>query len=137
MNRILQNREVQRQQTTAEFVRELNAAVDRDLQGTCDPISELDEKGHPKGAEGTICTFREGKWWRVVPWRRKASGDPPGIDYSMTDDWVCPVYGSSATSGSFFVDAVATPLDDECSAEAVRKKAIHIASALTCSTEKE
>jgi hypothetical protein len=65
MNRILQNREVQRQQTTAEFVRELNAAVDRDLQGTCDPISELDEKGHPKGAEGTICTFREGKWWRV------------------------------------------------------------------------
>jgi len=57
-----------------------------------------------------------------VPWRRKASGDPPGIDYSMTDDWVCPVYRVIGDERKFFLSMRSqTRLDDECSAEAVRE----------------
>jgi hypothetical protein len=66
-----------------------------------------------------------------VPWRRKAVGDPPNLDYSMCDDWVCPVYRPVGDERQFFVDAVVTPQsDDDCTADGARKKAIHIASAL-------
>ena len=46
---------------------EVYATIDNDLAGNCEPIpdSELDEKGHSKVPDGTMCTYREGKWWRV------------------------------------------------------------------------
>jgi hypothetical protein len=65
------------------------------------------------------------------PWRRQSTGDPPGIDYSLSDDWICPVYRGSGDERQFYVDAVVTPQSDEdWSAEGVRAKAEHIASAL-------
>jgi hypothetical protein len=67
------------------------------------------------------------------PWRRQATGDPPHLDYSEMDDWVCPVYRGSGDQRVFFVDAVVTPTDEEWSAEGVARKRSTLRAPSTCS----
>ena len=67
MNRAIQKR---RDQITDRFVREIEAALDRDLEDSAHPIadSELDETGNPRRICGYVLgwpVFRNGRWWEI------------------------------------------------------------------------
>jgi hypothetical protein len=67
------------------------------------------------------------------PWRRKHRGDPPDLDYSMCDDYVCPIHlYIGGRQEEFVTDATVTDMafTDRLPEDRARMKAEVIADAL-------
>ena len=65
MNRVLRNLELRRDQNAALFMAEVKTAMEADLEGNCELVAEVDEKGFPKVPDGRIFMRRDDQWWSL------------------------------------------------------------------------